>query len=135
MAWITPKTDWTASDRFNISDYNRIKNNIAWLREAGIDVYSYFELDDMGDDITTYDGFWKPSQFNVIEDNLESIQGAYPTSNIGVRKTFFENAPMIDWKELNRIESATLEYHDMVVKQIRLINRIEFRLGNFKGLR
>ena len=28
MEWQTPKTNWTANDRFNISDYNRIKNNL-----------------------------------------------------------------------------------------------------------
>ena len=39
MAWITPKTDWHGEvtdgiytgDRFNASDYNRIKNNIAFF--------------------------------------------------------------------------------------------------------
>nr|DAJ85768.1 MAG TPA: hypothetical protein [Bacteriophage sp.] len=25
---IPPKTDWLSSDRFNIEDYNRIRNNI-----------------------------------------------------------------------------------------------------------
>lgn len=31
MSWIEPKTDWTSQDTFNFSDYNRIKNNIAYL--------------------------------------------------------------------------------------------------------
>lgn len=33
MAWIEPKTDWVATDYFNATDYNRIKNNIAHLKE------------------------------------------------------------------------------------------------------
>ena len=33
MAWINPKTDWTKNDRFNYSDYNRIKNNLNYLHE------------------------------------------------------------------------------------------------------
>lgn len=31
MEWITPKTDWVSSDYFNVSDYNRIKNNALYL--------------------------------------------------------------------------------------------------------
>ena len=42
MAWQTPKTDWHGStnsegvytgDRFNASDFNRIKNNLTFLRD------------------------------------------------------------------------------------------------------
>ena len=33
MAWITPKTNWISTDRFNIADYNRIKNNLEYLHE------------------------------------------------------------------------------------------------------
>ena len=28
MGWTTPKTNWTKTDFFNLSDYNRIKNNL-----------------------------------------------------------------------------------------------------------
>ena len=33
MSWTEPKTNWTENDFFNIKDYNRIKNNIAYLTE------------------------------------------------------------------------------------------------------
>ena len=47
MAWITPKTDWYGEvvdgvyvgDRFNASDYNRIKNNLSYLRELAVQMY------------------------------------------------------------------------------------------------
>lgn len=32
MAWVTPKTDWDRdTDRFNYTDYNRLKGNISYL--------------------------------------------------------------------------------------------------------
>ena len=46
MAWTTPKTDWYGvtnpsdgvytGDRFNAVDFNRIKNNLTYLRELAL---------------------------------------------------------------------------------------------------
>ena len=49
MAWTTPKTDWYGvtnpsdgvytGDRFNAVDFNRIKNNLTYLRELALKMY------------------------------------------------------------------------------------------------
>lgn len=135
MAWQTPKTNWISTDRFNISDYNRIKNNIEYLGEIGNEIYHYFTLADMGDDKTSYAGYWTPAEFNLFESNLEVIKQNFPDSNIGTRKTFFENGPFIDWEELNRIESALLAYYNMASLQRGTIPRLAVRLGNVKGVK
>lgn len=135
MAWQTPKTDWTADDRFNISDYNRIKNNLMHLQDLGNEIYAWFVLGNMGADKTSYAGYWKPSEFNLFESNLELIKNAFPVSDIGTRKTFFENAPFIDYAELNRIESAMLKYYQMGTEQKAINPRLAFRLGNVKGVK
>ena len=135
MAWQTPKTDWTADDRFNISDYNRIKNNLMYLQDLGSEIYAWIVLDNMGADKTSYAGYWKPSEFNLFESNLELIRNAFPDSDIGTRKTFFENAPFIDYVELNRIESAMLNYYQEGMTQKASIPRLAFRLGNMKGVK
>ena len=36
MAWSTPKTNWKLYSKFNIEDFNRIKNNIAYLHEIAV---------------------------------------------------------------------------------------------------
>ena len=44
MSWSAPKTDWNGEtvdgvytgDRFNAVDFNRIKNNLEYLRELAI---------------------------------------------------------------------------------------------------
>ena len=135
MAWETPKTDWTSTDRFNISDYNRIKNNIRFLEEVGNEVYKSFEIADMGEDKTNYAGYWTPAEFNLFESNLELLKQNFPMSDIGVSKTFFENGPFIDYQELNRIESAILRYYNMAILQREIIPRLAFRLGNVKGVK
>ena len=135
MAWETPKTDWTSTDRFNISDYNRIKNNIKFLEEVGNEVYKSFEIADMGEDKTSYAGYWTPAEFNLFESNLELLKQNFPMSDIGVSKTFFENGPFIDYQELNRIESAILRYYNMAILQREIIPRLAFRLGNVKGVK
>ena len=135
MAWETPKTNWVSTDRFNISDYNRIKNNIVYLEEIGNEVYKSFVLSEMGEDKTSYAGFWTPAEFNLFETNLELIKQNFPASDIGTSKVFFENGPFIDYQELNRIESALLKYYTMAIQQMAIIPRLAFRLGNVKGVK
>lgn len=33
MSWSTPKTDWVESNFFNVSDWNRIKDNMTYLAD------------------------------------------------------------------------------------------------------
>ena len=52
MSWSTPKTDWNGEtvdgvytgDRFNAVDFNRIKNNLEYLRELAIKMYDEFAI-------------------------------------------------------------------------------------------
>ena len=59
MGWITPKTDWWGrtddegvytGDRFNAADFNRIKNNLDYLRNLAIKMYKEFSLVSLGTD-------------------------------------------------------------------------------------
>ena len=56
-SWTTPKTDWYGytdddgiyhGDRFNTEDFNRIKNNLAYLREIAVAMYQEFSINDLG---------------------------------------------------------------------------------------
>ena len=135
IAFVTPKTNWTNTDRFNIGDYNRIKNNLAYLGEIGNALFSTFDLKDMGSDKADYAGHWKAQEFNLFEENLDIIVKNFPEYNAGVRKTFFENAPFIDYKELNRIESAILYFYKVAVVHKKTLPRLAVRMGNVKGVR
>lgn len=133
--WHTPKTDWTADDRFNYVDYNRIKNNIQYLYEFALTMWNAFSIEDMGDDIETYAAFWDVDYFNMWERNLEVLNNNTFLKDLGDSKTYYENGVFIDYNELNRIESALLELLTLLENQKKLQRRISFRLGAFRAIR
>ncbi|WP_155245103.1 hypothetical protein [Enterocloster clostridioformis] len=53
--WQQPKTDWQASDYFNIGDYNRIKGNINEIRAQALTLWPDFKFEEMGEDKTYQD--------------------------------------------------------------------------------
>ena len=59
MAWTTPKTDWKAEydsaalyqgDYFNVQDYNRIKNNLQYIRDRGSELFYGLPVLNLGAD-------------------------------------------------------------------------------------
>ena len=135
MSWIEPKTDWTSQDTFNFSDYNRIKNNIAYLRERAVKLVKPFEIQDMGDDMTSYAELFESSKFNTLEQNLETINNNAYLKDYGTKQTFYDNGVFIAYAELNRIESATLDIYNMLGRQEIGLRRLAFRLGAGREVR
>lgn len=135
MSWIEPKTDWTSQDTFNFSDYNRIKNNIAYLRERAVKLVKPFEIQDMGDDMTSYAELFEASKFNTLEQNLETINDNAYLKDYGTKQTFYDNGVFIAYAELNRIESATLDIYNMLGRQEIGLRRLAFRLGAGREVR
>ena len=133
--WHTPKTNWTANDRFNYVDYNRIKNNLTYLHELAQEVYKQFSIVDMGADIEDYTEWFTAAAFNAFESNLETINKNIFTQNYGVSQRFFDNGQFIKWDELNRIESATLQMNDLLERQKATLMKLPFRLGAFREVR
>lgn len=130
--WHPPKTDWKPTDRFNIEDYNRIKNNLVYLHELAESMWKPFEVEDMGADIDSYEAYWNVDVFNMFESNLEVINNNIFTQDYGYSQMFFENGPFIKWDELNRIESAILSMDEILKRQKFGLRKLSFRLGKFK---
>lgn len=135
MAWTTPKTNWTADDRFNISDYNRIKGNLTALHEKAKQLYPCFQIADMGEDKSSYADYFYADEFNNFEQNLETINQNVFTQNIGTGQTFFDNGVFIQYGELNRLESGMLKIYEMLDRHKAGLLKMPFRLGNLKGVR
>lgn len=133
--WHTPKTDWVKTDRFNITDYNRIKNNLIYLYQVSAKLQRNYSFPDMGDDLMDYSSWWDVDKFNLFETNLELINQHIFTQDYGVAQKFFENGVFIKWDELNRIESATLAMNEILERQKAGLRKIGFRLGRFKEVR
>lgn len=130
--WHEPKTNWTSADRFNIEDYNRIKNNLVYLNERASALWKPFEIENMGADIEEYTAYWPVEVFNMWERNLETVNQIILTQDYGSSQQFFENGPFIQYGELNRIESAILSMRDILDRQEAGLRRLSFRSGAFK---
>ena len=125
MAWTTPKTDWHGGldaeglyegDRFNATDFNRIKNNLAYLRDLAITLYEEFSIVSLGNDRTPADYFYA-DEINQLEANLVTINQNTINRSYGTAPTYVENGNTMDYIELNRLESATLDLYNRLTNQ------------------
>lgn len=127
------KTNWQSTDRFNISDYNRIKLNLNIICTLSKDVCGQFDVVDMGSDVTSYTAYPYASMFNAFENNLHNAnKNCFYINSIGMKKTFYGNGKFIDYTELNRIESAMIKIFDELMEQRQNIPRLAFTLGAYK---
>lgn len=125
MAWTTPKTDWHGGlnadglyegDRFNAVDFNRIKNNLTYLRDLAITMYTEFSIVSLGKDRTPADYFYA-DEINQLEANLVTINQNSLKRSYGTAPTYIENGNTMDYEELNRLESATLDLYNRLTNQ------------------
>ena len=135
MAWSTPKTDWTATDSFNIADYNRIKNNLDYLHDESEIIYGEYDITDMGSDLASYAGYWDVAKFNAFEQNLDTINRHMINASIGQPMTFYDNGVFIGYAELNRIENATVILKSIIDGWYEAMATLPFRLGAKQALR
>ena len=125
MAWQTPKTDWHGAvdangvysgDRFNATDFNRIKNNLTYLRDLAIKVYAECNIVSLGNDRTPADYFYA-DEINQLEANLVTINSHTLKRSYGSAPTYNENGNTMDFAELNRLEGAILDLYDKLTNQ------------------
>lgn len=135
--WKTPKTDWNGyedgngdyhGDRFNAEDYNRIKNNIQFLRDLAVKMYENFDvvhMEDKGEEEYPY-----ADEINTIEDNLDTVAASTFHKNYGEKQVYVSNGAFIEFGELNRIESASLDIYNQLLCQYEGRRMLTFMLGN-----
>jgi hypothetical protein len=130
MSWTTPVTNWTADRKFNLEDYNRIKNNLKYLKTLADSIYRSFDITELGEDLSDEEHWWSPIEINALEDALDEIfrASALPI-NIGEKKSFQYNGLFIQYSELNRIESACLNIYTLAQSQARTRKHLKLVLG------
>ncbi len=125
MAWSTPKTDWFGSTdsegvytgyRFDAVDFNRIKNNLEYLRTLAIKMYDDFSINALGQD-REYSDYFYADEINKLEENLVTINEHSLNRSYGTSPTYSDNTPVMDFTELNRLESAILDLYDRLTNQ------------------
>lgn len=134
-SWITSKIDWKPTDRFNIQDFNRIRNNMISLWELLQWEFGNFTIEDMGSELTEYTGRWNVNHFNAFEKNLEIFRTLLPIDDFGLTQTFYYNGMFIKYDELNRIENLLLSFRQYATSREAGIRKLPFRLGAFREVR
>lgn len=141
MAWFTPKTDWNGEtvdgvyigDRFNAVDFNRIKNNLEYLRELAIKMYEEFSIQSLGSDRTPKDFFYA-DEINALEDNLKTINNNSLKRSYGNVPVYVDNGNTMDFKELNRLESAILDLYEKLTNEYEGRRMFTWNFGMKGGL-
>lgn len=131
--WITPKTNWLKNDYFNAEDFNRIKNNLIYLRELAIKLYKEFEIQQVSED-KTYKDYFYADEINLLENNLEKINQNTLNIIYGKKTIYMDNGNTMTYIELNRIESAIFDLYDKLSNQINGRRNLKFNLGMRGGL-
>lgn len=131
--WNEPKTDWKSGDAVMWTDYNRIKNNIEYLKQRAEDLCGpVTNYQTMGID-KTYTDFYYADEFNAFENNIAQINSVVYPQDIGAKQTFYDNGAFISSAEMNRLETACQLIKD-ALDSIKP-RRIPFKLGTYKDIR
>lgn len=142
MGWETPKTDWHGSsgvngnyvgDRFNATDFNRIKNNLQHLRDMAIKLYKEFDIVNMGADRTPADYFYA-DEINQLEENLNTVNNRTLRRSYGTARKYADNGNTMNFAELNRLESAILDLYERLSNQAMNRRTLVWNFGIKEGL-
>lgn len=133
MSWSLPKTNWVATDYFNIQDYNRIARNLEWINGKISGLYGSVNFESMP--IVGYADYPFADTLNAVENNLYALNNKTYKLDIGKKKTYYANQPTWTYEDLNRIESAIGQLKDKAEAEIQAIYTLPFRLGNNRGIR
>lgn len=142
MGWTTPKTDWYGTtdadgvyigDRFNAADFNRIKNNLDFLRDLAIKLYDEFSLVSLGQDRVPGDYFYA-DEINQLEENLVTLNANTLRRNYGAAPVYNANGNTMDFTELNRLEGAILDLYDRLNNQSEGRRMFTWNFGMKGGL-
>lgn len=131
--WTEPKTDWQPDDRFSYTDYNRIKNNIAYLKGMAEGLYLPIEFRDMGEDKSGYLENIYADEVSALESNLESLRESTFLFDDSEEKQWYANQTAFNYEDANRIENACLNFHNGFTVQKSNRRRLAFRLGTRAG--
>jgi len=129
MGWKTPKTDWKAGDYFNYTDYNRIADNLVFIKEF-VKKFSarIINLKRMGNKIG-YSDFLEPEEVNNFQHNLNAINNQITHYDLGEDTVYVKAGHTPTNEQWNRIESFTYDIYDYM-RSRTTTTRLTQKLGN-----
>lgn len=102
----TYKTDWTAADKINFADWNRIESNMTdlanYLKSIQYAIPTLSVVTNRSPASIDY-----LSSINRIENNLESIHAAFVNPDAYLAKKTWTVGKGFDYTDVNRLEANT----------------------------
>ena len=134
MAWITPKVDWISDDYINFTDYNRICNNLNWVKDEANELgFSYPEWEVMTL-ATDYSDKPYADMWNTIVDNYNLLDDIYPNFE-PIEDVFSVNGYYIAYGTLNTLERNILLLDTVLSVAKANIPRLAITLGGNNKLK
>ena len=140
--WKKPKTNWHGEtdpngkytgDRFNASDFNRIKNNIQHLRDIAIILYNTFDITSLGRDRTPVDYFYA-DEINQLWKNLNTINEKTFKINYTDIPLYEDEKRTMHYRELNKLEEAIMELYNLLKNQYYSRRKFKWSFGTCGGV-
>jgi hypothetical protein len=91
-------------------------------------MYADFDIADMGGD-KSYSDYPYADEINLIENNLDIVTANTFRKDYGTKQIYTDNGAFIDFTELNRIESASLDLYNQLKSQYEGRRMLTFMLG------
>jgi len=133
---LTPYTAWTiqydsegeyTGDFFNVEDYDRIKQNIEYLREYAYFLYGGFTMRGMV--AVTVESYGYASTIDALDANLEAIAAnTFRPPDMMPVKQWRGNQPPPGADDWNRIENTCLLLFEQFERQFACLPKLAFEL-------
>ena len=133
---LTPYTAWTiqydsegeyTGDFFNVEDYDRIKQNIEYLREYAYFLYGGFTMRGMV--AVTVESYGYASTIDALDANLEAIAAnTFRPPDMLPVKQWRGNQPPPGADDWNRIENTCLLLFEQFERQFACLPKLAFEL-------
>ena len=133
MSWVTPKTNWVAGDEVTIVDWNRIRDNVIYLKYLLDTYYSTLPITEV--ETKTHTGYPKPSELNAIVQNIRDLNNQSVNLPLGSIVTYESNGRVPTAQELNEIEEEIAKIKETFESMIAEMPKLAFRLGNYREIR
>lgn len=133
MAWTTPKTDWVSTDHYDYRTFNRIEGNLAVLDEQARRLFDLNDITERTARTYTYSEYTYPSFYNKIESWLYDLnRKTWNLETFRTKKTYLANQPIMDYAELNRVESTIAELKALNDIQLSILPTLAIRMGDYE---
>lgn len=96
-------------------------------------MYEEFSIQSLGSDRTPKDFFYA-DEINALEDNLKTINNNSLKRSYGNVPVYVDNGNTMDFKELNRLESAILDLYEKLTNEYEGRRMFTWNFGMKGGL-